>query len=67
LSGFAKGAEYTTHPSIWKYNEIDKVIEGIDKGIQSIIIGDKTPEQVALEVQDIKDKIIERAQKRKKK
>jgi len=67
LSEFAKGAEFTTHPSIWKYNEIGKVIEVFDKGIQLIIIGDKTPEQVAGEVQAMKDKMIERQKERRKK
>jgi raffinose/stachyose/melibiose transport system substrate-binding protein len=67
LSEFTKGAEYTTHPSIWKYNEIDKVSEVFDKGIQSIIIGDKTPKQVAQEVQTLKDKLVERRLRRNRK
>ena len=32
------------------------VIEAFDRGIQSIIIGEKTPEQVAAEVQVIKER-----------
>lgn len=67
LAEFANSAEYTTHPNIWEYNENDKVLEAFDKGIQSIIIGDKTPEQVAGEVQALKDKILEREERRKRK
>ncbi len=67
LLEFAKGTKYITHPNMWSYNEIEKVIETFDRGIQSIIIGDKTPEQVAQEVQALKDKLLERAQRRRKK
>jgi hypothetical protein len=35
-------------------NEDPIVVEAFDKGIQSIIIGEKTPAQVAVEVQKIK-------------
>jgi hypothetical protein len=37
-------------------SEFPAVIEAFDKGIQSIIIGEKTPEQVAAEVQRIKER-----------
>ena len=53
----------TTHPSIWKYNEDPIVIETFDKGIQSIIIGDKTPLEVAQEVQKIKTRQLQKAKK----
>jgi len=43
LSGFARGMDFTTHPTVWKYNENALVTEAFDKGIQSIIIGEKTP------------------------
>jgi ABC-type glycerol-3-phosphate transport system substrate-binding protein len=55
--------ELTTHPNIWGVSEFPAVIEVIDKGIQSIIIKEKTPEQVAKEVQKIKER--ELAKKRK--
>ncbi len=64
LSDFARGMEMTTHPTVWPVNEEPLVIEAFDKGIQSIIIGEKTPEQVAKEVQQIKEREIEKAQRR---
>ena len=56
LAQFADDMEHTTHPSTWGISESPKVIEAFDKGIQSIIIGERTPEQVATEVQRIKAK-----------
>ena len=56
LAQFAKGMDFATHPSIWGISEFSVVIEAFDKGIQSIIIGEKTPEQVAQEVQKIKER-----------
>ena len=56
LEQFAKGMEIATHPNIWGVSEFPAVIEAFDKGIQSIIIGEKTPEQIAAEVQKIKER-----------
>ncbi|MDP2937825.1 MAG: extracellular solute-binding protein, partial [Candidatus Omnitrophota bacterium] len=56
LAQFADDMEHTTHPSTWGISESPKVIEAFDKGIQSIIIGEKSPEQVAQETQKIKEK-----------
>src|SRR3989338_7299654 len=56
LSQFSKGMENATHPNIWGASEFPAVIEAWDKGIQSIIIGERTPEQVAQEVQRIKER-----------
>jgi ABC-type glycerol-3-phosphate transport system substrate-binding protein len=56
LAGFSTGMEVATHPSVWGVSEFPAVIETLDKGIQSIIIGEKTPEQVAAEVQKIKER-----------
>ena len=50
----------TTHPTIWKYNEDHVVSEKFEKGLQSIIIGEKTPEQVAQEVQEAKERVMKR-------
>ncbi len=63
LSAFAKGMDSTTHPTIWKYNEDSLVIEAFDKGLQAIIIGEKTPEEVAAKVQEIKVRQMERAKR----
>ncbi|MDE2028677.1 MAG: extracellular solute-binding protein [Candidatus Omnitrophica bacterium] len=55
LRDFAKGMEESTHPNIWPLNEDPTVSEAFDRGLQAILIGDKTPEQVAKEVQQVKD------------
>jgi len=64
LAQFADDMEVTTHPNVWGVSEFPAVIEALDKGIQSIIIGERTPEQIASEVQRIKDR--ELAKKRNK-
>ena len=56
LSQFADDMDNTTHPSVWGISEFPVVIETFNKGIQSIIIGEKTPEQLASEVQVIKER-----------
>jgi raffinose/stachyose/melibiose transport system substrate-binding protein len=56
LEEFAKGMDQSTHPTIWPVNEDPLVIEAFDKGIQAIIIGEKTPQQVAQDVQTVKDR-----------
>jgi len=56
LAQFSRGMEVATHPNVWGVSEFPPVIEAIDKGIQSIIIGEKSPEQAAAEVQRIKER-----------
>jgi len=56
LAQFADDMELTTHPNIWGVSEFPAVIEALDKGIQSIILGEKTAQQVASEVQKIKER-----------
>lgn len=63
LSEFTKAMDNTTHPTIWKYNEDPLVIEAFDKGLQAIIIGEKTPQEVAAKVQEIKVRQMKRAQR----
>ena len=58
MEDFAQGMEKSTHPNIWPLNEDPSVSEAFDKGIQDIIIGEKTPEQVARDVQEVKDRQI---------
>ncbi|MDP8260120.1 MAG: extracellular solute-binding protein [Candidatus Gygaella obscura] len=58
LSQFADDLNNITHPNIWPYEESPKVTEAFDKGIQSIIIGEKTAEQVAAEVDKVKQKVL---------
>jgi ABC-type glycerol-3-phosphate transport system substrate-binding protein len=60
LSEFADDMENATHPNTWGISEFPAVIEAFDKGIQSIIIGEKTPEQIASEVQRIKERELKK-------
>ena len=66
LSEFASGSEFTTHPTIWPINENPLVSETFTKGLQSIIIGEKTPEKVAAEVQAVKVRELGKEAARKK-
>ena len=56
LAGFVDDMETATHPNIYPVQENPVVAEAFDKGIQSILIGEKKPEEVAREVQRIKEK-----------
>lgn len=56
LSQFADDMENATHPNIYPVHEQPAVMEAFDKGIQSILIGEKTPEEIAQEVQKVKEK-----------
>jgi ABC-type glycerol-3-phosphate transport system substrate-binding protein len=56
LNGFAEGMDYATHPNVWGVSEFSAVIEAWDRGIQSIILGEKAPAQVAIEVEKIKER-----------
>jgi ABC-type glycerol-3-phosphate transport system substrate-binding protein len=58
LTQFAQDLELSTHPYTWGISEYPQVSEAMGKGIQSIIIGEKTPEQVASEVQKVKERQI---------
>jgi len=61
LAQFADDMDATVHPSRFPVSEAGPVIETFDKGIQSILIGEKTPEQVAADVQRIKaDEVAKR-------
>jgi ABC-type glycerol-3-phosphate transport system substrate-binding protein len=59
---FASGMDYATHPSAWNASEFLMVIETYTRGIQSIILGEKTPEQVAAETQAVKERELSRQQ-----
>jgi len=63
LAQFVAGMDSVTHPNNLNVSEFPKVIEARDKGIQSIIIGEKTPEEVALGVQAVKVREMLKAKK----
>jgi ABC-type glycerol-3-phosphate transport system substrate-binding protein len=56
LARFARDLGLSTHPNTWGISENPQVAEAMGKGIQSIIIGEKTPEVVASEVQKVKER-----------
>ena len=60
LSEIADDIENATHPNIFPVHEKPAVSEAFDKGIQSILIGEKTPEEVAKEVEKLKQKEMRR-------
>ena len=60
MAQFSLGLEYATHPNTWGFSESSQVTEAFDKGVQSIIIGEKTPQQVAEEAQKIKERELTR-------
>ncbi len=64
LSEFAAGMDRTTHQTVWPVNEEPVVTEAFVKGIQSIIIGEKTPAQVAAEVRAVKEREMQKLKAR---
>jgi ABC-type glycerol-3-phosphate transport system substrate-binding protein len=54
LAQFADDMDITTHPSRLPVSESGPVIEAFDKGIQSVLIREKTAAEVAAEVQRVK-------------
>jgi len=63
LAQFASNMDFTTHPSNWAVREDPRVIEVFDKGVQAILTGEKTPEQVAGEVQKEKLSLMQAGMK----
>jgi len=60
LREFASNMDYATHPKLWEISEFPVVTEALSKGIQSIILGQKSPAEVASEVQKIKERELTR-------
>lgn len=58
LSGFADDMDNITHPNLLPVQENPRVLEAITKGIQAIIIGVKTPEEIANDVQAVKQRVM---------
>jgi|GEM_PF-125349 len=54
LAAFADDMDSVVHPRLFSIQENSMVIEAFDKGIQSILIGEKVPADVAQEVQELK-------------
>lgn len=56
LSQFADDIDNAVHPNNYPVHEAHLVTEAFAKGIQSIMIGEKTPEEVAAHVQEVKER-----------
>lgn len=56
LSQFADDLDQTTHPNTYPFHERHQVTEALAKGIQSILIREKTAEDVAREIQEVKER-----------
>jgi len=57
LKGLLPTFKNLTHPDIWPKNEDSRVIEIMNRGLQQIVMGLKTPERVAREIQKKKEKV----------
>ena len=57
LKGLLPTLKNLTHPDIWPKNEDSRVIEIMNRGLQQIVMGLKTPEEVAREIQNKKEKV----------
>jgi len=64
LRQFADAMQYAVHPSQLPYNEYPRVVEAMGKGIQLIIIGQKSPSELAKELASLKAEELKRAGKR---
>lgn len=60
LAGLTKDLGILTHPNIWPYNENSRVLEIMNKGLQQVVMGIKTPEEIAKEIQDVKERVSKR-------
>ena len=60
---FANGMDNVVHPRLLPIEEYPLVTEAIDKGIQSIVIGEASPEEVAKTVQKTKEEETKKAQR----
>jgi ABC-type glycerol-3-phosphate transport system substrate-binding protein len=60
LTGLAKDLNILTHPNVWPYNEDSRVLEVMNKGLQQVVMGIKTPEEIAKEIQDVKERVLKR-------
>jgi Maltose-binding periplasmic proteins/domains len=63
LRQFADAMQYAVHPSQLPYNEYPRVVEAMGKGIQLIIIGQKSPSELAKELAALKTEELKRAGK----
>lgn len=65
LVDFGTAIDQSTHPKVWPVEEDLFVKQKFEKSLQSIIIGELTPQEAAREVQEMKDRQVKRAAKRR--
>ena len=64
LAAFADDMDATVHPRMFPVPERSTVIEAFDKGIQSILIGEATAQEIAEQVQAVKERELSRQMSR---
>ena len=52
--------EELSYPDVWSQNEDSRVIEVMGSGLQQIVLGLKTPQEVAEEIQKKKERAMRR-------
>jgi len=57
LEAVMSGLNDLTHPNTWPVNEDSRVTEILNKDLQQIVMGLKTPQDAAKEVQEVKERI----------
>lgn len=60
LSSIMHNLDRITHPNIWPYNEDSRVLEVMNKNLQQIVMGIKTPQEAAQEIQEIKLRVLKK-------
>lgn len=60
LAAFADDMDATVHPRLFSQQEGSTVIEAFNKGIQSILIGEATPRQIAERLNELKGREAKR-------
>lgn len=60
LKGLTSTLDNLTHPDIWPKNEDSRVLEVMNRGLQQIIMGVKTPQEVLEAMQRVKEKVLKR-------
>lgn len=60
LKPLVRDLDNLTHPDIWPDNEDSRVLEVLNTGLQQIVMGLKSPQEVAKEIQTVKERISRR-------
>lgn len=58
LKNLSQDLNSLTHDYVWPKTEDSRVIELIIKGLQQIIMGIKTPQEVAKDIQEVKQRVL---------